>query len=162
MTSTFGLVERAEDFARRHHGDQLDAQGQPYCDAHLAPVAAVLAPYDEILEACGWLHDVVEDTNVTFWLLNRTFGSLITETVRSVTKLPEETYDDMIARAAAHPLGRLVKLADNYVNRNRMDGLRAINPAKADSLTVRYERAHGRLLGALLDEALPGLGRTAT
>ena len=57
------LVIRAEGIARAAHDGQVDKAGMPYAE-HPARVAARCAP-DPAAMAAGWLHDVLEDTEVT-------------------------------------------------------------------------------------------------
>ena len=57
-------VEVAERLARAAHVGQVDKRGRGYAEHHLAPVAALLRPFGPQAEAAGWLHDVLEDTDV--------------------------------------------------------------------------------------------------
>jgi hypothetical protein len=70
-----------------------------------------------------------------------------------VTRQPGEPYPDMIDRACVSPLGRLVKLADNWVNLTGLDGLARTDPGRehVDRLRAKYTVARQRLLAALLD-----------
>lgn len=70
------------------------------------------------------------------------------EAVVAVTKVEGESCDDTIARAAAHPLGRLVKLADNAHNLASNPALAEEDPVKAAELKEKYERARTALLAA--------------
>lgn len=57
-----GMVALARDVATRAHEGQTDKVGRPYIE-HPAAVAARLSTVDE--QVVGWLHDVVEDTDIT-------------------------------------------------------------------------------------------------
>ncbi len=100
------------------------------------------------------LHDVVEDCRekgYDFARLEREgFSPAVVSGVRAVTKLPdeegkhsdpgyEETYLRFVRRAAAHPLGRLVKIADLEDN---LDLGRIAHPTERDLRRMeRYRRA---------------------
>lgn len=67
--------------------------------------------------AIALLHDVVEDTAVTFAdLVLMGFGAFTVSGVDSVTKREGETYPDAVLRASKHEAGSIVKLADNLDN----------------------------------------------
>lgn len=139
-------VEQARDLARRAHAGQVDKAGQPY-HLHVEAVADMLTKYGPDAQIAGLLHDVIEDTELTADDL-RSHGveEYVVQAVLSVTRQPGESYMDMIRRAADHPLGRLVKLADNAHNSDRAR-LAALDSRTADSLRRRYERAR-RILNA--------------
>lgn len=65
-----------------------------------------------------------------------------------MSKRPGEPYSQLIERAAADPLGRLVKLADNARNLENNDELARTDPETAARLRERYERAREWLLGS--------------
>ncbi|MEZ5087952.1 MAG: phosphohydrolase [Tessaracoccus sp.] len=138
------------EIARRAHAGQVDRAGRDYFDAHLIPIAEAASLFGWDAEAAGWLHDVIEDTKVTLPQLSR-WGvrDTVVGAIDSVTRRSDESYDELITRAAAHPLGRLVKLADNAWNITSNPGLAAIDPGKAASLLEeRYFPARERLLSA--------------
>lgn len=76
------------------------------------------------------LHDVVEDSEVALTDLEREgFPRAVIEAVEALTKRPGETRIDAAHRAAAHPVARAVKLADNADN---TDLTRIQNPTQKD------------------------------
>jgi (p)ppGpp synthase/HD superfamily hydrolase len=111
-------VRAADLLAELAHRGQVDKAGNPYIN-HSRTVARILADHghsDPVIIA-GLLHDVVEDTTLTLDdLLEFGFSEPVVRAVDSVTKRAGETYMDLIRRAAADPIGRLVKLADNQTN----------------------------------------------
>ncbi len=132
------LVERADALAKRAHTGQVDKAGQPYID-HPRAVAALVRHHGPHAEAAALLHDVVEDTDVTLEdLRSDGYPPDVVAAVDSVTRRPDETYMDMIRRAAADPLGRIIKLADNTHNSGRLDHL---EEADRVFLGKRYRRA---------------------
>jgi len=121
---------------------------RPYIE-HPIAVAALLLPLTfgvgplsaDALHA-ALLHDAVEDTTLTLADLDD-FGypECVVGAVDSVTRRPGEQYANLIARAAAHSLGRYVKLADNTHNRSTLP--------EGDSRWYRYNRAHRILVSAI-------------
>ena len=88
----------------------MDKQGLPYILHPLRVMDGV-----EGLEAkiVAVLHDVVEDTPVTFDDLEREgFSGDVLAAVRCVTHAEGETYADYVVRCRADPIARRVKLSD--------------------------------------------------
>jgi (p)ppGpp synthase/HD superfamily hydrolase len=137
----------AEAVATHAHRDQVDKAGNPYI-GHPRAVAEALRPHGTLAVQAGWLHDVIEDTDVTRDdLLKAGFHPNVVAAVVSVTRVEGETYMDFVRRAAQHPLGRLVKLAD--VNHNSSpERLANLDPETAAGLARRYARAHAILTAA--------------
>ncbi|MEU0469940.1 HD domain-containing protein [Amycolatopsis sp. NPDC006131] len=134
---TFTL-EEARDFARAAHAGQVDKAGRPYHE-HVEAVADMLVEHGEEAQIAGLLHDVLEDTELTAEDLRRAGASeSVIDAVEAVTRRPGEVYMDFIRRAARHPLGRLVKLADNRHNTERLHNL---EPKQAEGMARRYARA---------------------
>lgn len=150
-------VDRAGTLALAAHEGQVDKQGRDYFKHHLIPVAELLRPFGADAYAAGLLHDIIEDTDVTYDDLRaRGIPEEVIGAVRSVTRRPGETYAALIERAAAHPLGRLVKLADNWLNMSGLDDLAKNDPAAASRLSLRYSRAREvleRSISASAEEA---------
>ena len=91
--------------------------------------------------AAGYLHDTVEEGYMTLTGIHTFFGDKIADAVDAVTRYDvAETYEDYIKRAAAHPIGRLVKIADIR------DNLKDL-PPELESLRARYEAALKELAG---------------
>lgn len=132
--------------ARNAHSEQTDKLGRDYVTHHLAPIAEKLSPHGELAVMGGWLHDIVEDTDKTLDDL-RAEGvpEPVVSAVDSVTRRAGEPYEQMIERAAADPLGRLVKLADNELNRESNAELAKSDPETAKRLLKKYDKARDRL-----------------
>jgi (p)ppGpp synthase/HD superfamily hydrolase len=61
----------------------------------------------------GVLHDVVEDSDVTFEDLRRMgYGEEVMAALAGLTRREGETYEQFITRSQQHPISRRVKLAD--------------------------------------------------
>ena len=87
MTCQMSLVEKAKQFATEAHGTQKYGR-QPY-SYHLEAVANVLGEFgyhDESLQSAAWLHDVLEDTSVTYEdLIRAGFPVIVATYVQCVT-----------------------------------------------------------------------------
>lgn len=126
------FADKASGFARRVHEGQTRLSGRPYVE-HPKAVGRTLAglELDEATVAAGYLHDVLEDTDVSYDDLAREFGADVAGLVRSVTKLKEIGYasekayrDADLQRMFVAMAGDLrvvfIKLAD------RLDNLRSL------------------------------------
>jgi (p)ppGpp synthase/HD superfamily hydrolase len=124
----------------RAHADQVDKSGEPYY-LHPERVGFNLTDLGPVAVAAGFLHDVVEDTPVTLDEVREQFGPDVAAAVDAVTrrKADGETYRVFIQRAAAHPVGRWVKLADIQDNVSRLPSLPS--EAERESLGRRYQDA---------------------
>lgn len=144
-------TEAVVALAREAHAGQTDKLGRDYFSAHLAPIAAGAALFGEPAERAAWLHDVIEDTEVTAdALLERGVDRDVVAAVESVSRRSDESYEQLIRRASAHPVGRLVKLVDNAWNIMSNPELAAVDPARARQLLEeRYYPARDRLLAAI-------------
>jgi hypothetical protein len=80
----------------------------------VALLAKRLGYNEEVIAAC-YLHDVVEDTNITLDDLTEMFPSIILNAVESVTYMGKD-YEEKIAKALADPIGHVVKFCDASCN----------------------------------------------
>ena len=137
-------LERAIEIAQTAHAGQFDKAGKPYI---FHPVRVMLRVHNEFEKMVAVLHDVVEDTSVTLEDLQREgFLPEVVQAIDALTKRPGESRLDAAKRAAAHPLARVVKLADNAEN---MDLSRLPNPTAKDYERLReYEQVRAILLAA--------------
>ncbi len=82
------LVRNAFVMAEKAHHGQVRASGEPYVN-HVVAVADILVnlhlDYESI--AAAFLHDVVEDSDITLDDIRRQFGNSIAELVDGVTKM---------------------------------------------------------------------------
>lgn len=104
-------LERAIQIATEAHKGQLDKAGRDYI-GHPLRVMEMGKTEDE--KIVGVLHDVIEDTDWTFEMLEAEgFSREVIEALRCVTKLAEnENYDDFIERVKKNPLAVAVKIND--------------------------------------------------
>mgnify|MGYP000024944606 FL=1 len=116
------MIIKAREFAILHHGDQQYGV-HPY-SVHLDAVASITSAYGESAEVVAYLHDVVEDTQVSTADIESIFGSLIADCVAILTDEPGEnrkerkvkTYQKMAAVTGKAELALLVKTADRLAN----------------------------------------------
>lgn len=125
-------IERAIEIAANAHAGQRDKAGQPYI---FHPLRVMFRVNGEHEQMAAVLHDVVEDTAITIDDLAREgFPSEVLRAIAALTKLPGETRLEAAARAAADPIARKVKLADNAEN---MGLSRIPNPTDKDHARCR-------------------------
>ncbi|HHF6557548.1 TPA: HD domain-containing protein [Haemophilus influenzae] len=105
------LSTRAELFAKSIHHNQIDKAGKPYAEHLQAVVNNLVEPTEEMI-AVAWIHDSVEDTEITLNDLSRYFGDIVSDAVSAITKVKDESYDKYLSRVKANPIARLVKIAD--------------------------------------------------
>lgn len=137
-------IERAIEIAARAHAGQTDKGGAPYI---FHPLRLMLAVSGEHERMAAVLHDVVEDTSLSFEDLQREgFPAAVIDAVRALTKLPGESRLQAAQRAAANAVARAVKLADVTDN---MDLRRLPAPTEKDlARLTEYEQVKALLLAA--------------
>ncbi len=126
------FVREAYNFAAEKHAAQKRASGEPYI-IHPLGVATILAQLqmDDVTLAAAFLHDVVEDTDVTLDQLSDIFGLEVAGLVDGVTKLGKieyisreeqqiENYRKMFLAMAKDIRVVLIKLADRLHNMRTM------------------------------------------
>lgn len=98
MIYTKILHEAAETAAKLHDGlYRRHPDGVPYF-SHLSYVALLLqrAGYDDEVVAAGFLHDALEDTDVTAEEMKNSFGARVTQLVEGVSE--EKDVKDWVER----------------------------------------------------------------
>ena len=60
----------------------------------------------------AWMHEVVEDTEVTLQEVEQQFGSTVAAAVNAITRRPEDVDTDYYARVKANTIALNVKAAD--------------------------------------------------
>ncbi len=92
-STDISLIQKAYDTAFEAHKDQKRKSGEPYI-IHPVAVAIILAELEMDKEtiAAGLLHDVVEDTAMSYEDVVREFGEEVALLVDGVTKLTQLNY----------------------------------------------------------------------
>lgn len=129
------LIKRALRFAAVAHAGQRRQSGKPFI-YHGIQTADILADLhlDSVMIACGILHDVVEDTNITVEDVQKEFGDEIANIIDGLTKIaglklmsPEEqqaeNFRKMILYSAKDVRTVLVKFADRLQNMRTLEFL---------------------------------------
>lgn len=121
---TTSIITLASAIATEAHRDVYRADGNPFITHPEAVASHAAAHYgadDATIAAC-WLHDVVEDTDLSLDdLALLGIPSHVLLAVDSVTVRPDERYLAAVARARRNPMGRIVKLCDNWHNASTLD-----------------------------------------
>lgn len=142
------FVEKAYEFAENAHKEQKRASGQPYI-VHPTQVAGTLATLglDPDTIAAGFLHDTVEDTEVTNDDIKNIFGKDVAFIVDGVTKLNKyeykshqeflaENHRKMLIAMAKDIRVIMVKLADRLHNMHTLEHLRPDKQRRIASETM--------------------------
>ena len=104
------LLEKAISIAVEAHRGQKDKFDRPYILHPLSVMGRVDTEPEKIVAV---LHDVVEDTKVTFEDLKREgFPDDLLNALDCVTKREGEAYEDFVKRSDSNPIARRVKIAD--------------------------------------------------
>lgn len=127
------LIARAAIFAAEAHeavGQRRLYTGDPYI-VHPAAVAAIVetVPHTPEMVAAAWLHDTVEDTEVTIEQIKTEFGDKVAELVSWLTDISRPTDGNRAIRraidrthsAAAPPEAQTIKLADIIDNNSSIE-----------------------------------------
>jgi (p)ppGpp synthase/HD superfamily hydrolase len=135
------LFEKAIMIATKAHAGQKDKAGAPY----LLHVLRVMLSVEKINEKIvALLHDVVEDSEVTFEeLANKGFPKKILKAVELLTKTENKPYEDYIQEIKKNELARVVKLADLKDNMN-ISRLKTLT--EYDKLRIKKYRAAYKFL----------------
>lgn len=102
-------IEKAMQVALNAHNSQTDKAGEAYIK-HPIRVMQDVETEDEKVVAL--LHDVVEDSVMSFEDLERRFSDEIVDAVKAMTKKDDESYSEFIERAKENEIAREVKKAD--------------------------------------------------
>ncbi|MBR0154082.1 MAG: bifunctional (p)ppGpp synthetase/guanosine-3',5'-bis(diphosphate) 3'-pyrophosphohydrolase [Lachnospiraceae bacterium] len=133
-STDFSTLDRAYAVAKAAHEGQKRKSGEPYI-IHPLCVCIILADLELDKETilAGLLHDVVEDTAMTFDDVKEQFGEEVAVLVDGVTKLTQLNYDADKVEVQAENLRKmflsmakdirviLIKLADRLHNMRTMD-----------------------------------------
>jgi guanosine-3',5'-bis(diphosphate) 3'-pyrophosphohydrolase len=118
------IIKKAKEFAtEKHQGQKRKFSGRPYI-IHPQAVATLLEEYgysNEVI-AAAWLHDVIEDCEVTVKELIDKFGKYVTDLIVEITHPNVKGdrvirwYDYLHHYTNASPKGQSLKIADRFCN----------------------------------------------
>ena len=114
------LTRKAMIIAYEAHKNQVDKSGVPYIYRPIH-VAEQMDTENECIIAL--LHDVVEDTNVTFKQLEEVFSKEIIDILKLLTREENIEYDEYIKRIKNNSIACKVKIADltHNLDKTRLD-----------------------------------------
>lgn len=103
------LTRKAMVIAYNAHANQFDKAGVPYI---FHPIHLAEQMDTEIECIIALLHDVVEDTKVTFEQLEKEFSKEIIEILKLLTHDKETDYMEYVKIIKENPIAKKVKIAD--------------------------------------------------
>ena len=131
-------VEETLRIALEAHGGQKDLDGKP---AVLHPVAVGLMGSNDTETKTGFLHDVVEDSDLTLdELRGRGADEDVLAALRLLTHAKTEDYFDYVLRIAASGNTTAIHVKINDLRHNLERGLRTYAQAVEDGDTEKAER----------------------
>lgn len=123
------ILKKQEKQAREMAEDAHGSIGQSYGDKpysfHLRKVKKVLERFGfgrnqhiwgYELSVVAWLHDVVEDTQVSLKEIESMFGNEVAGIIEAITQLPGEDPVSYFTRIAKNEKAKIVKFADRIAN----------------------------------------------
>ena len=131
-------IAAARELARRLH-TEIDRDGKPHF-AHVERVAHLVAKapgyepgtvtlggvrggkvFAENCIVAAYLHDTLEDTELTYTEIVREYGEEIAGAVLALTRLDGESFEDFTMRCDQNPVAKIVRLHDMLDNMARID-----------------------------------------
>ena len=140
------LTKKAMKLCFDAHKEQVDKTGMPYVfhPFHLAEQMD-----DEISTVCALLHDVVEDTEMTFASLSEMgFPAAVIDVLTLLTHEDDVPYMDYVKKIGTNPIAKKVKIADLTHNSDmtRLDQI--------DEKALKRNAKYAEALRLLRDESL--------
>lgn len=116
------ILQKAKEFAREKHMGQKDDEGKDYFTAHISQVVNILKQVTDsvYILAAGYLHDILEDTNVTEKELREEFGDVITNLVLELTHEGQKDKHGYYFPRLKSKDAIMIKFADRLSNLSRM------------------------------------------
>jgi (p)ppGpp synthase/HD superfamily hydrolase len=151
-------IEDTIRLVRPHFEPHLDYGGDSFFH-HLQRVAEGVAPYGETFVHAAWMHDLIEDTNMTLKDLGELGYHLdIITAVDLLTRPKKVSYAEYIDRliASQNPIALVVKISDQIDNTNPRR-FAALPHFVARALERRYAGLLPRLLSAATALEIPVL-----
>lgn len=164
QVSTYSLnvdkerLEKAYEFAKKSHGSQKRASGEPYI-SHPLEVAEILADLklDEDTIIAALLHDTIEDTPATREDIDKLFGEDVGALVEGVTKLGKlnlitkkaeqaENFRKLLIAISSDVRVLLIKMADRLHN---MRTLEFVKPATRKRISEETMDIYAPLAGRM-------------
>ncbi len=154
----YAEIKKAHDFAKQAHAGQKRSSGEDYF-IHPCAVVEILSNFgfDSSTIIAAFLHDVLEDTEVTPELMREQFGDEILELVEGVTKLDKlqfvnreeaqaENFRKIFVAMAKDLRVVIIKLADRLHN---MRSLQYLSPDRQQRIARETLEIYAPLAGRL-------------
>lgn len=137
------LTIKAIKLAYQAHDGQVDKAGMPYI---LHPIHLAEQMDDEISTCVAILHDVVEDTDVTFEDLEKEFPESVLVPLRYLTHEKGVPYMEYVERILDNDVAMKVKLADidHNMDQSRFSGM-AVDEKTMEYFRNKYTKAKALL-----------------
>ena len=147
------MLDRMLVLATNAHHGQFDRGGRPYI-LHPLRVMSFLKTDDEELQCIALGHDVIEDTKTTYADLRAAgMSERVIEGIRTLTKVPGETYDEYKDRVFRSRDAMMVKLCDLRHNTDirRLKGVTEKDIARMAKYHTFYMEIRAKLVDILDD-----------
>lgn len=148
------MIDEAREFAIVAHGDQKYGE-KPYSH-HLDAVAKLLEPFGEVAVVAGYLHDVVEDTDIELETIEMRFGVSVAKIINVVT---DQTKGNRTMRKA-HANQKLALVPENeqlalvVAAADRLANLQASLDDKDKALLKMYSKEYEQFKSSAYREGL--------
>lgn len=111
------LIPLAQTLAKTSHEGQKYGI-EDYFDYHITGVvnSLLLHSLPETYIIVGYLHDAVEDTELSLETINNLFGYVVKDAVDAISKRPGEPRIQYLQRCSSNKIARIVKLHDAMFN----------------------------------------------
>ena len=130
-------TKKAMIIAFNAHLNQIDKSGVPYI-YHPIHVAEQMDTEEECIVAL--LHDVVEDTDITFADLEKEFSPSVIEALKLLTRDKTVDYMEYVEKVKTNPIARKVKLVDLMHNSDE---------SRLNAVTLKDEERHKKYIKAI-------------
>ena len=107
ITKEESLLESARLLSQKAHSNQVDKAWIDYFSGHIKTMVSTVNSNKEKIVA--YLHDIVEDTDITIDSIYEEFGEEIGKAVEVITKSGKLDYTKYIEGIKANELARAVK-----------------------------------------------------
>ena len=115
-------IQKAQEIAAKAHKGQVDKSGKDYIN-HPRRVAERLLNEPEDVQVVAWLHDVVEDTDVTMEELEKIFNKNVIDALKLLTHNKSVPYMEYVEKISYNEKAKKVKMSDliDNMNLSRLD-----------------------------------------
>lgn len=144
------ILNKSIDISRKSHNGQKRITGEDYFN-HTHRVANTFY-LDNFEKSIAYLHDVVEDTEVTFEdLLNNGISQEIVNQLKLLTHDPSDDYDSYINKILTSKVASIIKLADLLDNLNVSQfTLEQLHKKSTIDRLLKYEKSKSKIIKSLL------------